>query len=94
MTGSSPPDFTTPEGRAAYKRELAGVAPRLRALGLALSLLGLGLALWGRFAATPAWAAPVALVAIVGGFIFMLFALVRRMRHHMRRMAPRADQQG
>lgn len=84
----SPLDFTTPEGRAAYRRELNQVARPLRLTGFALTALGVLTGL-SRFFIDP-WPVSlraVALICCVAGVALLLIGLYQRTRYHLRRMA-------
>lgn len=86
MNAAATPDFETPEGRAAYRRELRAVArwPRLAGFFIiivsAIAVLnlrsdpGAGVALYGAYA------------GLVLGWIVLIWAFVQRNIYHRRRM--------
>jgi hypothetical protein len=80
------PNLKDPAERAAYQREVAGVARRLRLWGLFVALAGAVLVVLARRALVPVplWAA-----AIVLGFgmLLMITAIATRSRYHRLRMA-------
>jgi hypothetical protein len=81
----APPDLKDPVQRAAYQRELAGVAQGLRRSGVALAVIGAGVALvrlyWWR--EMPVWA-PAGLIGV--GLMAMVSAIAARSRYHQLRM--------
>jgi membrane protein YdbS with pleckstrin-like domain len=85
---SGAPDLSTPEGRAAYRRELNAVARRTRWSGIALALVG---ALIGasRFFMEPwpAWIRWAALILCLAGIVLMGVGVVQRTRYHLARIA-------
>jgi hypothetical protein len=84
------PDLQTPEGRRAYAAELAGVAREWRWPGLAMVALG-GIGLIARaFSHAPMWEGllgPGSVALIVIGWAIAIVGIVKRTRHHRRRMA-------
>lgn len=85
-----PPDLTTPEGRAAYGRELMGIAKPLRWSGLAMIAVATAGALWVRGQGRALLHDPLGLTFIgllVLGWVLVGYAVVKRTRHHRRRMA-------
>ncbi|MGE0595189.1 MAG: hypothetical protein AB7P07_02385 [Hyphomonadaceae bacterium] len=81
-------DFTTPEGRAAYRRELANVARPLRLAGFTLTIAGVLTGLTRFFMDPwPYWLRGVALICCVVGVALLLIGLFQRTRYHLRRMA-------
>lgn len=87
---SSPPDLTTPQGRAAYRRELNQVARPVRYGGIALGLAGFGVGLT-RFAMEPwpGWLRIVALALCLLGIALFGVGVAARTRYHLRRLAGR-----
>lgn len=86
----SPPDLTTPGGRAAYRRELNQVARPVRYGGIALALTGFGIGLT-RFTFEP-WPDALRLLALVLcllGIALIGVGVVARTRYHLRRLAGR-----
>ena len=87
------PDLSVAQGRAAYARELGAVARPWRWGGLAAVTAGAAVILWFRFSSgftwdsAPGWTA-IALEAV--GWSLVAVAIVRRTRHHRRRMAEPA----
>ena len=80
------PDLNDRDQRAAYRRELQGVARGTRYSGVGLAAAGALLAViraayWREM---PKW---LPLIVIVGAFVLMSAAILARMRHHARRMA-------
>lgn len=80
------PNLKDPAEQAAYRRELAGVARRLRLTGLMIALAGAVLVLLTRRALVPVplWAAVIVLGA---GMMLMITANATRSRYHRLRMA-------
>lgn len=80
------PNLKDPEQHAAYRRELAGVARRLRLTGLFVALAGALSVLLARreMVPLPLWAAVVLLGA---GMMLMITANATRSRYHRLRMA-------
>lgn len=89
----SRPDLTTPQGRAAYARELKAVARPLRHAGLAFALLGLVLTLV-RARLAPGMPAIVPLAAFALGLLNMLAAAALRTRYHWARMREEPPHSG
>lgn len=81
----APPDLTDPAQRAAYARELAGVARGIRRTGIALAAAGAVLMLLQQraLAAVPLWLAASVLGA---GLMLTITALAARARYHALRM--------
>ena len=81
----SPPDLNDPVARAAYRRELHGVVPRIRYAGVVLAMLGALIALLRHkgWIAVPPWL-PVAVIGIA--LMLMTTAIAARARYHARRM--------
>lgn len=81
----APPDLTDPAQRAAYARELAGVARGIRRMGIVLAAAGAVLLLLQRreVAAVPLWLA----ASVLGtGLMLTITALAARARYHALRM--------
>jgi len=80
------PKLNDPGERAAYRRELAGVARGLRLAGLFLALAGALLVLLARreIVPLPLWAAAIPLGL---GLMLMITANATRARYHRLRMA-------
>ncbi|MES2986997.1 MAG: hypothetical protein V4808_03735 [Pseudomonadota bacterium] len=78
------PDLKNPVERAAYQRELHGVARGVRLAGLWLAVAGLGLLAARRFGLeVPLWAA----ASVVGfGAMLMVTGIAARTRYHALRM--------
>ncbi|MDX2238191.1 MAG: hypothetical protein NW203_11570 [Hyphomonadaceae bacterium] len=86
----SPPDLATPEGRAAYRREINRVAAGPRLAGVVLALAGVGVGA-SRYFVDP-WPPSLrylALALCLAGIGLLLYGLYARMRHHFRRMAEK-----
>jgi hypothetical protein len=76
-----PPNLNDPAERAAYRRELRGLVPWVRYVGMALALAGAAIAvLW------PHLPGALALVVIVSGLAMMVAGIAIRTRYHARRM--------
>jgi membrane protein YdbS with pleckstrin-like domain len=85
---SAAPDLTTPEGRAAYRRELNAVARPLRWSGIALALIGAAIGATRFFMAPwPDWIRWLALVLCLAGIVLMGVGVVQRTRYHLARIA-------
>ena len=82
------PDLNSDEGRAAYRKELRGVARPLRAGGLALVVGAAVLILVVRQenAAWSSWAFTASYVMLGLGWVAVIAAVYLRTRHHRRRM--------
>ena len=80
------PNLKDPAEQAAYRRELAGVARRLRLAGLFVALAGALLVLFVRreVVPLPLWPAVIVLGA---GMMLMITANATRSRYHRLRMA-------
>jgi uncharacterized membrane protein len=79
------PDLNDPTARAAYRRELAGVARGVRYSGVGLAAVGALLAIirslyWREMPKL------IPLLVIVAAFVLMSAAIVIRTRYHARRM--------
>jgi hypothetical protein len=84
------PDLATPEGRRDYAAELGGVARGWRWLGLGMVTLGAAGLIVRAFAHAPMWAGllgPGSVALIVLGWALAIVGIVKRTRHHRRRMA-------
>ena len=81
----TPPDLKDPVQRAAYRRELQGVAKPLRYTGVSFALLGALLAVVQR-QWLPQMPTAIPLAAIALGVLNMLAAIVIRTRYHQQRM--------
>ena len=79
------PNLNDPAERAAYLAELRQVARGTRVSGIALAMVGCGLAV-ARAYWLPQMPAIVPLVAIVTALGLMLIGIVRRTRWHLGRM--------
>jgi uncharacterized membrane protein YkgB len=85
----SAPDLETPEGRDAYRRELMGVARRER-VGGAVAVLAGALVVLG---SAKGWVGLSSSTITVGygivalGWILFAYGIVKRSRHHRRRMS-------
>jgi len=83
------PDTSTPEGRAAYRRELRRVARRWRLAGLAMAAIGaVGAARFGRGPEGLNHSSAVAsLLLAAAGWALLIVAIAKRTRYHLARMA-------
>jgi predicted phage tail protein len=83
------PRLDTPEGRAAYRTELRGVARGWRWGGLLLIVAGAGLGSVERFTAQPmpSWTTTAVLVLFMVGWAMMMVAIIQRTLHHRRRLS-------
>ena len=81
----SKPDLNDPVQRAAYRRELQGVAKPLRYTGVAFALLGAVLAII-RSKWAPQMPSAIPLAALALGVFNMLAAIAIRTRYHQKRM--------
>jgi len=83
------PDLSTDEGRAAYRRELRGVARPLRAGGLAMVVGAAVLILMAKngMAGIGDWGVHVSYFMLAAGWVMVIAAIWMRTRHHKRRMA-------
>ena len=84
---SDAPRFDTPEGRAAYRRELQQVAAPWRYGGLALIVLGALMGGIDRYTDTamPSWTTTAIFVLFGVGWVMMMVAIVQRTIYHRRR---------
>ena len=86
-----PPDLSDPGIRAAYRRELRGIARSWRWTGLAVVALGLALLtlprMGGPWMLGPLPAQHWGWAALALGWAILAAVIVRRTRHHRRRMA-------
>ncbi|GAA0321148.1 hypothetical protein GCM10009087_34260 [Sphingomonas oligophenolica] len=80
-----PPDLNDPAQRAAYRRELQGVARPIRYTGISFALLGVALALIRRqwFPDLPI---VIPIAALGFGMLNMVAGIVLRTRYHQARM--------
>lgn len=82
----APPNLKDPAERAAYRRELAGVARGIRLSGIVLAALGAVMVLlWrrGQLGAVPAW---LAFTVLGLGLMLMITGIAARTRYHALRM--------
>lgn len=79
------PDLNDPVQRAAYRRELQGVARPLRYTGVAFALLGVMLAIT-RSKWAPQMPSAIPLAALALGVLNMVGAIAIRTRYHQQRM--------
>jgi hypothetical protein len=84
-----PPDLSTREGIAAYRRELFGVARPLRWSGLACVIVGAILILqtsegWRGIVQRTDGLAGVVLIVI--GWVLMIGGIIQRTRYHKKRL--------
>jgi len=82
---TAPPDLGDPAQRAAYRRELQGVARPIRYTGISFALLGVALALVRR-QWLPELPAAIPLAALGFGVLNMIAGIVLRTRYHQARM--------
>lgn len=82
---TAPPNLDDPAERAAYRRELQGVARPIRYTGLSFALLGVLLALIRRLW-FPDLPAIVPIAALGFGVLNMVAGIVLRTRYHQARM--------
>lgn len=85
------PDLTDVEARAAYRRELRGVASGPRRAGLILVVAALGLLFWSQNGG-PAQLGPLstrtwAWIAMGLGCVIWIGVMITRTRYHKARMA-------
>ena len=88
--GLPPPDITTPEGRAAFRREMRAVARPIRLSGMALALTGVALGAT-RYFMTP-WPDQfryAALALCLAGVVLLITGLIQRTRYQIRRFQGR-----
>jgi hypothetical protein len=87
-----PPDLSTREGRAAYRRELLAVARKRRLLGFVAILLGAGLVAWPRVGGPWMFGAirtqTLGFALLLTGFSLFAWVIAKRRGHHNRRMRP------
>jgi hypothetical protein len=68
--------------RVAYAKTIRGLCRNERAAGLAGSLVGVLLLIWGRqVAGAPAWAVPTGLVTIGAAWLLFAYVIYRRTRY-------------
>ncbi len=79
------PDMNDPVQRAAYRRELQGVARPLRYTGVAFALLGAVLAIV-RSKWAPQMPSAIPMAALALGVLNMVGAIAIRTRYHHQRM--------
>lgn len=87
------PRLDTPEGRAAYRRELHGVARPWRYGGLALIVLGAVLGGIDRYTDTalPTWTTTAIFALFIVGWLMMMVAIFQRTLYHRRRFSGGAS---
>lgn len=92
---SNVPRLDTPEGRAAYRRELHQVAAPWRYGGLALIVLGALLGGVDRYTDTamPTWTTTAIFVLFGVGWLMMMVAIFKRTLYHRRRLGGQPDKQ-
>lgn len=87
---NAPPDLTSPEGRAAYRRELNAVARGTRTFGVVFALAGAGLGLTRFFMSPwPVWIMGAAFALCLTGIVLLIIGLVQRTRYHLARISGR-----
>lgn len=86
MSGG-PPDLSDPEQRAAYRRELLGIARPTRLLGVALVVVGAVLLVVDARVTPLAKGLPWTVLG--AGFALIIAAIYMRSRYHQRRMRGR-----
>ena len=84
MERAVPPDLNDPVQRAAYRRELRGVARPVRYLGMALALLALATAIARHRMPDLPRAVPVFLLVVAA--LHLAAGVLLRARHHRMRM--------
>ena len=82
---TAPPNLADPAERAAYRRELQGVARPIRYTGVSFALIGVVLAIVRRFW-WPDLPEVVPIAAIALGALNMVAGIVLRTRYHQARM--------
>jgi hypothetical protein len=84
----SAPDFSTPEGAAAYREELRKVGFWPRQIGYGLVIAGAITLFWMRWGHGPQnqqlWTA--AMAVMVAGWVLLIVAILMRSRYHRRRL--------
>ena len=90
MTRPPPPDLSDPVQVEAYRRELRGVARKTRLLGIALALVGAGLAYYTKLHDSKGLRLATILI-IAAGFGVLGFGMMRRRFYHAMRMARPAE---
>lgn len=86
MTDRLPPNLSDPAERAAYRRELRGIARKTRFSGIMLASIGAVLALASKRVDDPSMWRLGAILAIAAGGGLMIFAMARRSLYHQLRM--------
>ncbi|MGY4397782.1 hypothetical protein ACVWZA_002979 [Sphingomonas sp. UYAg733] len=81
----TPPELSTSAARAAYRKELRGIARPIRLMGVILAIIGAALALY-RHLWMPSLPGILPLVFVILGALHLLAGIVVRMRYHQRRM--------
>lgn len=80
----TPPDLTTPEGKAAYRRELRGVAKRTRLAGFLAIAVGALLMMIANQGGGPN-ERTLAFLVLALGWALLVMAFVERTLYHRRR---------
>jgi hypothetical protein len=80
----APPDLSDPAQRAAYRRELLGIARPIRYLGVAMAVVGATLLVIDATVTPLPKGLPWAVIG--AAFVLMLAAIAMRARYHNRRM--------
>ena len=90
------PRLDTPEGRAAYRRELHSIAQPWRYGGLALIVLGALIGGVDRYTDTalPPWTTTAIFALFIVGWLMMMIAIVQRTLYHRRRLGGDATPTG
>jgi hypothetical protein len=82
------PNLGDPAARAAYKKELRGLARAPRRIGLGLVALGAGGLIYAQTSGIAAGPLrPLAWAAIAAGWLNLIAAIIYRTRYHKARMA-------
>ena len=84
------PDLSDPKARAAYRRELRGIAVPWRAAGFLLVLGGTAGLIWYGRGAEGVFGnveSETSVAALAAGWALLIVAIVKRTRYHKARMA-------
>jgi hypothetical protein len=85
------PDLDSPEGRAAYKRELRRLMRVPRLLGFFFVLLGTGIVIYAQRAGITGLLKPIGFGVMALGWFNLLLILYFQARYHRARMAEDPD---